>query len=65
MDWQAVVATTIVIAAAGWLVRRMWRTVRGGSRGGDGDVVGCGSCYKNPETSEATPLVQLRKDSKS
>jgi hypothetical protein len=65
MEWQAIVATVIVIAAALWLVRRMWRIIKSGSRGGGGDVVGCGTCHKNPDVAEATPLVQLGKNSKS
>ena len=64
MDWQSIVATIIVVAAALWLARRIWRIVTTGSRDGEGHVSGCGTCHKNPEAAHATPLVQLGKNPK-
>ena len=64
MDWQAIVATIIVIAAALWLVRRVWRIVQSGSRDGEGHVSSCGTCNRNPDAATTTPLVELGKNSK-
>ncbi len=65
MSWQTIVATIIVAAAAIWLVRRVWRIVRSGSRDGDGHVSSCGTCHRNPDAVKAAPLVQLGKNPKS
>jgi hypothetical protein len=64
VDWQAIVATIIVVAATLWLARRVWRIVTTGSRDGEGHVTSCGTCNKNPEAAHTTPLVQLGKNSK-
>ncbi len=60
-DWQPLVAGLIVAAAAVWLARRVLRIVRSGSRDGEGHLSSCGSCPKNPEAANPTPLVQLGK----
>ena len=59
LDWQSIVAITIVILAAIWLGFRVRRIVRSGSRDGEGHISGCGTCQKNPEAAKTTPLVQL------
>jgi hypothetical protein len=64
VDWQAIVATIIVVAAALWLARRVWRIVVTGSRDGEGQIGSCGTCSKNPEATPTKPLVQLGKNSK-
>jgi hypothetical protein len=63
VDWQAISATIIVILAALWLVRRVWRIVVTGSRDGACHVGGCGSCDRNSESAQPTPLVELRRPS--
>ncbi len=65
MGWQTIIATIIVAAAAIWLVRRISRIVTSGSRDGEGHISSCGTCYKNPEAVDTTPLVKLGKNSKS
>ena len=64
MDWQAIIATIIVIAAAVWLLRRVWRIVSSGSRDGEGHVTSCGTCNRNPDAVSASPLVTLGKKRK-
>jgi hypothetical protein len=63
VDWQTIVASLIVAAAALWLARRVWRIVVTGSRDGEGHVSSCGTCSKNPEAAHTQPLVQLGKRS--
>lgn len=65
MDWQSIIATVIVIFAAGWLARRIWRIVSSGSRDGEGHVSSCGTCNRNPDAVSTSPLVKLGKKSKS
>ena len=65
MDWQSIIATIIVIFAAGWLARRIWRSVSSGSRDGEGHISSCGSCHRNPDAVSASPLVKLGKIRKS
>ncbi|TWU60522.1 hypothetical protein Poly51_07980 [Rubripirellula tenax] len=59
MNWQSAIASLIVAAAAAWLVRRVYRIVSSGSRDGAGQIGGCGTCVKNPNAVDATPLVSL------
>lgn len=61
MDWQSIVALSIVALAAAWLVRRISRIVRSGSRDGEGHVSACGHCPRNPEAANTQPLVTLGK----
>ncbi len=59
MNWQSIIASVIVVAAALWLLRRIYRIVASGSRDGAGHVGGCGTCAKNPNAVDSTPLVSL------
>jgi hypothetical protein len=52
-DWQEIVAGAIVLAAAAYLARAVWRMLRGGS-------AGCGACGSCPSGTEKTgTLVSL------
>ncbi|MGB7326509.1 MAG: hypothetical protein WBD31_16665 [Rubripirellula sp.] len=57
MNWQNIIATAIVTIASLWLLRRVYRTISKGLRGGN--VGSCGTCSKNPNNADATPLVSL------
>ncbi|TWU48185.1 FeoB-associated Cys-rich membrane protein [Rubripirellula reticaptiva] len=59
MNWQNIIATAIVAVASLWLLRRVYRTISRGLRSGSGNVGGCGTCSKNPNNVDATPLVSL------
>ncbi len=48
MNWQTIIASSIVALAAAWLFRRAYRIVVGGSRGGQ--IGNCGACSKNKST---------------
>ena len=49
----------MVACAAVWIVRRIARIVKSGSRDGSGHVSNCGHCPKNPEAAHTQPLVSL------
>jgi hypothetical protein len=55
---QSIVATLIVLAAAAWLLRRLYLTLRAALRGGTGPGASCGSCSRNP-TNTSPPMIQL------
>jgi hypothetical protein len=55
MNWQLLAVVGIIIAAAGYLLRRSWLTWRG-SKGGCGG--GCG-CAKTAETNGSATLIPL------
>jgi hypothetical protein len=59
MSWQPIIAGVIVLAAAVWLCRRIYRIVASGSRDGEGYVNSCGTCSKNPQAASTSPLIQL------
>ena len=54
----------IVLLAASWLIRRCWRIVRTAGRGGESQIGSCGSCSRNPDAANVSPLVELGKKSK-
>ena len=58
MDWQPIIAGILVLLAAAWLLRRMWRTIRKGL-GKGGPVTGCEHCPKSQHPTKQTPVVQL------
>jgi hypothetical protein len=62
VDWQTVSAIIIVIVAAAWLARRIWRTLTSGLRGNRA-VGSCGNCSKNPAAADKSvvTLGQLRR----
>jgi hypothetical protein len=60
MDWQSIVAISIVVGAAAWLARRSWRLIVAGC-GGRCDAGGCHGCPKQPAAVNTIPLVELRK----
>ena len=64
MNWQSIISTIIVMLAAAWLARRIWRIVSSGSRDGEGHVSSCGTCNRNPDAVSASPLVTLGKKRK-
>jgi hypothetical protein len=45
---QSIIATLIVVAAAAWLLRRLYLTIRAASGGGSDRLGSCGSCSNNP-----------------
>jgi|GEM_PF-2278450 len=55
---QSIIATLIVLAAAAWLLRRMYLTVRAAVRGGSGPGSNCGSCSRNSANNNP-PMIQL------
>ena len=57
MQWQVIVASIIVLAAAAWLAWRCWRVFRRAMSGGP--IGDCGHCPRGKESETATPLVQL------
>lgn len=62
MDWQGLLSGAIVLAAAGYVGLRIWRTVAGRAKAGCG--TGCDTCPANnsPETPAGfVPLDQLRR----
>lgn len=59
MDWQTIVSLGIVALAAAWLIRRIAKIVKTGSRDGAGHVSNCGHCPRNPEAAHTQPLVTL------
>ncbi len=59
MDWQTIIAWTIVASSAVWLVRRVVRIVKSGSRDGAGHMSSCGHCPRNREAASTQPLVSL------
>ncbi|TWT54385.1 hypothetical protein Pla22_20320 [Rubripirellula amarantea] len=59
LSWQPIIATLIVLVAAAWLCRRIYRIVRSGSRDGAGHVSSCGTCSRNPQAADTKPVVSL------
>jgi len=55
---QTIVATLIVLAAATWLLRRVYLTLQAGLRGGTGPGSQCGSCSRNA-ANLSPPMIQL------
>lgn len=55
---QSVLATLAVVAAAIWLLRRIYLTVRAASRGDIDQLGRCGTCSHNP-ANEKAPVIEL------
>lgn len=56
MDMQQLAALVIVAAAAGSLLLRLWRQLRGAR---DENCPGCGGCGQTSTAPQATPLITL------
>ena len=63
MEWQAIVASITVLAAAAWLSGRCWRVFRRAMSGGP--IGDCGHCPRARESEMTTPLVQLGEEAPS
>ena len=66
MNWQSLIAMTLVIIAAAWLGRRLYRIFKR-LAGGPANRGDCGSCGNNPmnppdqEVVSITPLHRVTK----
>jgi len=63
MNWQPWIAAGIVIAAAVWIGRQVWTTVRRAIRNQPGQS-NCGSCSRNKSKADDKSVVQLQSPTK-
>lgn len=58
LDWQDLLTLGLIAAAAAYVVRRLWRLVRGKQR------TGCGTCLDCPVSSARNELISIRPPAK-